>query len=247
MQRDLQRLEREVRRIHTRYQVEVVEAFGLCPWAKEARKSGKVHMHVTFLTEADPAAALALIDECMRDAQVEVGMLIWPLLPATPRQLAHSLAAVRAADEARTPRGELKFALADFHPNAPADLTDAEKLVPFLRRAPDPMFQIVRTDVLARVRGPEPHGTSYVDPERIASLSLGELSKTTESVAARVAQHNLRTAQRVGIETIARTFDSIAEDRAASYAACGFEPPTHAHIPDTRSFAVGNNSENPET
>ena len=247
MLHDLQRLEQEVRRIHTRYQVEVVEALGLCPWAKEARKGGKVHMHVTFMTVADPQLGLALMDDCMQDPQTEIGMLICPLWPATRKQHAHFVAAMRAADEARTPRGELRYALADFHPHAPADLTDPEKLVPFLRRAPDPMVQIVRTDVLARVRGAESHGTSYVDPEQIASLTLGELSKTPACVAARVAQQNLRTAQRVGIESIARVFDSIAADRATSYAACGVEAPTHPHILDTSSFASRNTIEKPGT
>jgi hypothetical protein len=247
MQQDFQRLEREVQRVHTRYQIEVVEAFGLCPWAKEARKSGRVHMHVTFTTVASPEAALALIDTCMQAPQVEVSMLIWPLLPVSRRQFAHFVAAVRAADEARSERGQQRFALADFHPNAPADLTDPAKLVPFLRRAPDPLIQIVRTDVLARVRGDEPHGTSYVDPERIAQLTLGELAPPAASVAARVAQQNLRTAQRVGFETLTRVFDTIQADRAESYAACGVDAPTHAHIPDTSSAVTCNNPEKPLT
>lgn len=243
MQQDFQRLEREVQRVHTRYQTEVVEAFGLCPWAKEARKSGRVHMHVTFTTTAEPEAALALIDACMREPQIEVGMLIWPLLPLSRLQFAHFVAAVRAADEARTPRGAQRIALADFHPNAPAELTDPAKLVPFLRRAPDPMIQIVRTDVLARVRGDEPQGTSYVDPERIAQLTLGELAPASPSVAARVAQQNLRTTQRVGFETLSRIFDDIQVDRCDSYRACGVEVPTHAHILDTPSSVSGNNPE----
>lgn len=247
MQPDLQRLEREVRRVHTRYQSEVVEAFGLCPWAKEARKSGRVHMHVSFLTEPDPEATLALIDSCMQASSTEIGILVWPLLPVSRRQHAHFVAAVRAADEARTPRGQQRIALAEFHPNAPADLTDPARLVPFLRRAPDPMIQIVRTDVLARVRADETHGTSYVDPERLASLSLGELTKPEPSVAARVAEQNLKTARRVGIETLMRLFDNILADRAESYARCGVEAPTHAHILDTSYFAACNIAEKPET
>ena len=243
MQQDFQRLEREVQRVHTRYQTEVVEAFGLCPWAKEARKSGRVHMHVTFMTAATPEAALPLIDACMQAPEAEVGMLIWPLLPLSRRQFAHFVAAVRSADEARHVRGQQRFALADFHPNAALDLTDADKLVPFLRRAPDPLIQIVRTDVLARVRGTEPSGTSYVDPEHIAQLTLAELAPPALSVAARVAQQNLRTAQRVGLETLTHIFDTIQADRTASYLACGFEAPTHAHILDTSSSAACNNRE----
>jgi hypothetical protein len=245
MEPDMQRLEREVRRIHTRYQVEVVEAFGFCPWAKEARKSGRVHMHVTFLTEPDPASALALIDETMREAATEIGILIFPLMGLTHKQHAHFVAALRAADEARLPRGQQSFALADFNTNAAADLTQPARLVPFLRRAPDPMIQIVRTDVLARVRGPEPQGTSYVDPALIAGISLAQLAEPEPSVAARVAQQNLRTTQRVGIESIVRVFDSIFADRDASYARCGVRAPTHAHILDTPNFAAGNNSEKP--
>src|ERR1700754_5064902 len=68
---DWQRLEREVRRVHERYQVEVVEALALCPWAKQARSDGRVRLGVSFMAEPDPALADAAIEQVM-SSDIEV-------------------------------------------------------------------------------------------------------------------------------------------------------------------------------
>lgn len=226
MQPDSQRLVHEVQRIHTRYHCEVVEAFALCPWAKEARSGGRVHMNVTFTTRADPHAALAAIDQSMSDPAIEIGMLIFPRLALDRLAFAHFVADIRALDEARSGRGEQRVALAEFHPNAPADVTTPERLVPFLRRAPDPMIQSVRTGTLERVRGEEGHGTRFVDPAAIDLMSLanGPASCTPSSLAARVAQHNARSIERIGIARLEAIIDDILADRNSSYRALGIDP-----------------------
>jgi hypothetical protein len=222
MEPDWQRLTLEVQRIHTRYHCEVVEAFALCPWAKEARSGGRVHMNVTFTTRADPRAALAAIDQSMSDAAVEIGMLIFPRLALDRLAFAHFVADVRALDEARSGRGEQRVALADFHPNAPADVTTPARLVPFLRRAPDPMIQSVRTETLARVRGEEGHGTRFVDPAAIDLMSL-VTRPAQSSLAARVAEHNARSIERIGITRLETVIDDILADRIRSYRALGID------------------------
>jgi hypothetical protein len=225
MQPDSQRLVHEVQRVHTRYHCEVVEAFALCPWAKEARSGGRVHMNVTFMTRADPHAALAAIDQSMSDPAIEIGMLIFPRLALDRLAFAHFVADVRALDEARSGRGEQRVALADFHPNAPADVTTPERLVPFLRRAPDPMIQSVRTGTLERVRGEETHGTRFVDLAAIDLMSLATADQTTpSSLAARVAQHNARSVERIGIAKLKAVIDDILADRNSSYRALGIDP-----------------------
>jgi hypothetical protein len=232
MQVDWHRLAREVVRVHTRYQREVVETFSFCPWAKQARAHGHIHMHVAFMRSPNVSAALAALNYMMRDAQTQVGMLILPALALSRLPFAHFVAEVRALHEAQTPRGEQAFAMADFHPGASVRHLTAETLVPFLRRAPDPLIQCVRTEVLSRVRGTEDHGTSYIDPARLcAALNFAVQPLTaapTAPLAARLAEHNLQTVVRVGIPEIDRVFDAIALDRTSSYAALGFLPPDHA-------------------
>jgi hypothetical protein len=252
MKVDWPRFISEAKRVHLRYLVEVVEAFGLCPWAKDARTKGRINMHVTLVTATDPSVLLAQVDACMQAPETEIGMLICPLLSVTPKQLRHVSAAILAAEEHRRARGAQRFAIADFHPIAAFDLTTPDRLVPFLRRAPDPMLQIVRTDVLARVRRSEDHGTSYFDPSMLSELSL-ERAPSNVSLAERVAHTNARTLQEIGAAKLEAILDDIHADRNRSYAQLGFghEPHTHAYISDTAcetaSDCTGNRDEKPES
>jgi len=182
-------------------------------------------------------------------------MLICPLLSHTSaKTFRHLSAAVRAADEARRPRGEQQIAIADFHPIAAVDLTTPERLVPYLRRAPDPMLQIVRTDVLARVRRSQAHGTAYVDPAQLASLVLDQLSPQTPALAERVAQANLHAVQSCGVDKLEAVLSDIHADRTRAYAALGVPAPTPAHnahmgdaAQETAFVSASNSDEKPES
>lgn len=237
MQGDWQRRAREVERIQTRYQTEVIEQFSFCPWAREAREQGRVQLLVSFMRAPDVAETLPLLDAVMQQASTDVGMLIFPLLPLSRLPFAHFVADVRRADDLRSRRGQLRFALADFHPDAPYDDRSPDTLVPFLRRSPDPLIQVVRTEVLAHVRGPVAHGTSYVDPAQVAAFALGAVPSATPPLAARVAEHNFRTLRRVGSAEIERIFGAISADRKASYAALDMAAPTHAYNDDPCGLA----------
>jgi hypothetical protein len=196
---------------------------------------------------------LGEVDACMQASTTEIGMLICPLLAVSAKNFRHLSAAVRAAEEARRPRGEQHIAIADFHPIAAADLTTPERLVPFLRRSPDPMLQIVRADALARVRRSQDHGTAYVDPAQLASLALAQLSlqPPSPSLAERVAQSNLRTLQQGGVDELEAILRDIHADRNRAYAAVGAEAPTHAPIcntaHETTVASAGNRDEKPES
>jgi hypothetical protein len=246
MEPDWQRLTREAERVHTRYQREVVEAFGLCPWAKAARSGVHVHMRIAFMTHADPREALLQIDAIMLDPAIEIGMLICPLLDLDSLAFEHFVAEVRALDAARSPRGTQRIALANFHPKAAADLTTPERLVPFLRRAPDPMIQAVRTEVLERVRGGEVQGTRFIDPTML-DLSALAAAGPELPLAARVAQQNARHVRRIGIEQLEAVISDILEDRQRSYGATGVNAPTLAHIGDATFVAQSNKLEKTET
>ncbi len=72
------------------------------------------------------------------------------------------------ADEARRLR---PFAMAEFHPDAPAVLAPAGAFTSFVRRTPDPTLQLVRQSALARVRrGSGNSGSNYFDPSMVERL-----------------------------------------------------------------------------
>jgi hypothetical protein len=221
---DWQRLRHEVERVHRRYQIEVVEALLLCPWAKEARDGGRVHMCVSFIDRPDAKAALQAVDEAMANPRSEVGIVVFPALPLERVAFQHFAAELRGLDAARAERGASRIALADFHPIATADTSSPERLVPFLRRAPDPMLQVVRTSALEAVRLSDDQGTRFVDPSQ-HDLAAILSAPATPSLAARVARNNARTLAQVGVAQVQTLFDNILTDRNSSYAALGLTLP----------------------
>ena len=134
----------EALRVYRRYAIEIVEAFGLCPWAERARKTGRVAERVLLQRDSTAATALDCVADLAADPNVDIGLLIFPRLTLDPLAFEHFTALVRDKDAERRPLGGIVFAMAAFHPGAEADLSDAERLIPFLRRTPDPTIQLVR-------------------------------------------------------------------------------------------------------
>ncbi len=101
---------------------------------------------------------------------------------------------------------------AAFHPDAEPDTDEPERLIPFLRRTPDPTIQLVRASVLDRVRAGTPQGTQFVD--------VSDLDANLEyavPLRERIARVNLATAERMGVAELKRRMDAIVEDRHATY------------------------------
>lgn len=197
----------EVRRILDRYLVEVVERYELCPWARPARLGGEVAVGILWGTPACDAwisAARSLLAE----PATRVAMVVAPELaiaPAALRALRDELAA------------ELTDAgIADFHPDAGLDLGSPARLVPFLRRSPDPLLQLVPLALLDSVRGAPP----VADRTQQAQILGGLAAAPRGDVADRIAVTNHATVA-AHHAAIAATLDDIAADRAAAYARVG--------------------------
>jgi hypothetical protein len=208
---------REATRLHTRYSLEVVEACGFCPWALKARLEDRVR--VAVLLEDDDALvdlSLAVIDSWAAEKDVEVGFLIYPRLPLPRVDFDRFTARVRSADTERYGLGEAPFAAAAFHPQAEPDVRHPERLIPFLRRTPDPCIQIVRTASLARVRGRAPDGTTFIDLAHF-DPNLGE--DVSPPLRERIARANFETVQRLGLDEVRGRLDAIRRDRETTYAA----------------------------
>jgi hypothetical protein len=189
----------EVRRILDRYLVEVVEAYDLCPWAKSARLAGEIAVEILAgtPTHADWLAA------CRR-AKGRVAMVVAPELAIDRAAFAELRDRIAA---------ELHdMGIADFHPDAPLDLASPARLVPFIRRSPDPMLQLVSLEILRTVRA-----TPLASLTEQAQILTGN-AKPTEDVAARIARVNHATLSQHAAR-IAEILDDIARDRATAYSA----------------------------
>lgn len=216
----LEALEREAIRIYRRYSTEVVEALGICPWAQKARRDGRVRERVMLEPVFDLRAAVEATRSMGADPQVAIGLLIFPRLVVDRVGFERLVAQLREAYGASSGQAEVELALAAFHPEASADTGSPDRLVPFLRRSPDPTVQLVRRSVLAEVRRNHGHGTGFVDPSMLDLRALLD-GPARLPLHERVAQANLETVRRIGVDHVESILEDIRRDRDASYAALG--------------------------
>jgi hypothetical protein len=211
------RWKREAIRLHRRYQTEIVEAYRLCPWAERALLDGRVREAVILQESGDVVApSLAAIDSWVDDADVDVAFAIYPRL-VLGRQAFHDFAArLRDAETARHDLGTIPFVFAAFHPEADPDTGDPERLIPFLRRTPDPTLQFLRASALDGIRAGASQGTQFLD---MASLEAVLSGTAQPPLRERVARANLATAERCGIAALRRHLDDIRRDRDETYRA----------------------------
>jgi len=216
-------LRNEALRVYRRYAVEVVEAFTLCPWAAAARRDGHVSEHVILSeNQANPQQSLELLQRLEGERQTEIALFIYPDLELDRLGFEGFARTLREQDAARWEVGEIPFAMAAFHPEARADLKEPERLIPFLRRTPDPTIQVVRRASLDRVRGNAQEGTSFFDLADLGTLPLPQ--KEPISLRQRIARANLDAAIEVGVETLETLFQDIRRDRDESYAGLRHAP-----------------------
>ena len=196
-----------VRRVLDRYLVEIVEAYELCPWARAARAGGELAVAVVWQQPAlDEWVAAA--ERLLAAPRTRVAMIVAPEWSGSPAELR----ALRDRVAARVATA----GVADFFPEAAFDLATPARLVPFLRRSPDPLLQLVPLALLDGVRAAPP------PPDLAAQARMlgGAGAAPHVAVADRIAAANhARVA--ADPEAIAARFAAIAEDRARSYARAG--------------------------
>lgn len=208
---------REATRLYERYAVEVVEGFGLCPWAARARSEGRVRVSI-LPRGLEPEGGLAALDEIAADPGLDIGLLVYPRAAVTRAELERFVAELRELDTKRAHGASVPMAMAPFHPEATPDTTAAHRLIPFLRRTPDPTIQLVRCSTLSAVREGTSHGTGYLDPSRVDLAAL-LATPTKPPLHERVAVTNLRNAlEDDGLARLTAVIESIHADRAATYA-----------------------------
>lgn len=196
----------EALRRNDRYLREVVEGFNVCPFARGARVSGRAVREVLLVDALDPAPVVDAIERYERGAEsVEIVQLILPRLTAAPRDFEDFVGRVREVRAART--GVPPFALAGFHPDFALDPRNPDTSVPFFRRAPDPMIQLVRLAVIDSLTRNDP-----THAELIERFLRGE-EPPPPPVPARITRDNYQHILRDGGAAIAAIYASIARDR----------------------------------
>jgi len=194
----------EVRRLLDRYLVEVVEAFDLCPWARGARLAGEIAVDVVWGVPA-PEQFAASARALLAAPATRVAMVVAPELAADPAELR----AIRDRVAAMLPTA----GVADFHPAAALDLETPARLVPFLRRSPDPMLQLVPLAILDRVRAAPAVADRPLQAQILGGAAPPPRAETADRIA--LANHGTVSAD---AGAIAARLDEIARDRARSYA-----------------------------
>jgi hypothetical protein len=201
----------ETMRLYRRYEQEIVHAYELCPWAAPVRRDGRLRERVVLQRDTEHLEpSLAAIDTLGSD--VDLALLIYPRIGTDRSTFERFAARVRDAEVARRELGRAPFVFAVFHPDATPYLEEAERHIPFLRRTPDPTIQLLRSSVLERIRGGTSQGTQFADP-----MMLDLLIPQGPSIRERIAQTNLATTHRVGVETMQHSLDAILRDREATH------------------------------
>ena len=197
----------EVRRVLERYLVEVVEAYDLCPWAATARRGGELAIDVLFGTP-DAATVATAAAALLARPETRVAMVVLPELAAPPPVL-------RALREEVATRVSTA-GVAEFHPDHTLDLATPPRAVPFCRRSPDPLLQLVPLAVLDAIRG-APQG---IDRTRQLAMLGGYATAPRAEVSDRIAITNHATLA-AHAAAITATLAAIAADRAEAYARVG--------------------------
>lgn len=216
-------LSKEALRLFRRYQLEIVEGLKLCPWAERTRTERRLGERVVHTAAPDEEAALAAVSALAEEPRVEIGIVLFPRLGLAAPEFERFVSRLGALDAARRPLGTTPFAMAAFHPDAMADTSDAERLIPFLRRTPDPTIQLVRQGALERVRDGFNEGTQFIDITVLATLDLTR--DDTLPLRERIARANLRMVKKLGVAEVERRLAAIARDRAETYARLGVLDP----------------------
>lgn len=183
-----------------RFLLEFVEAYKLCPFARRCRETGALERRVLPQADLTFDAPLAALRDLATDAfaHVEVALLLFPGVRCTFTEFERFAVALRDARAREEKRPT--FFVVPFHPESPMDTRDPGRLVSFLRRSPDPTLQLVRAELLDRVRGPDTEDTIFVDPSTIDLANPEPLLARRPSLSTRIAEANFETVQRVGAE-----------------------------------------------
>ena len=182
------------------WQAQLIEAFGICPFARQCREEGRLRRNVLVADDAQlPDALTAAIAELHRQPEhngktSEVALLICPASARNAgdfERLIHQ-SADRAAAQVQAEGVTPAYHVVAFHPQMAWSAASPERLVGFWRRAPHPTVQLVHIATLNHLRGPR-LATKYVDPDDLTAIQALIGQTVSGDLADRIALANWRT------------------------------------------------------
>jgi nitrite reductase/ring-hydroxylating ferredoxin subunit len=198
---------------YDRYLMAFLEEHSLCPFARGGRRRGMTTRvaYVAQSSDAQPLIDIALA--AAPDAAKAVVALILPAIDVEPEAWRLFAVGITNAVNAVHAGGPV-YSVAALHPDHPYSAQSPLALVPLFRRAPDPTMQLVRLDALEAVYEGRSGKDVYVPPELIPEV----LSRPAPpSMFDRIAETNMKMAQRLGIGRLERDLRVIHEETRRNY------------------------------
>jgi hypothetical protein len=192
---DATAIERAARGLLDRYLVEIVERFELCPWARPVRERGELRVEILIAPAQEASDVI--------DPRAVLGMVVLAASSITNSELV----------ELRDAGMRREVAIAHFHPEGIGDLVTPARLVPCLRRSPDPMLQIVHWSALESARRAPPPPDRATQAQWLAGLGTPPPPPITDVIE--LANH--RTISAVGLAALEAATDELARARAIAY------------------------------
>lgn len=199
--------EAEVRRLLDRYLVEIVEAYGLCPWARSARTGGEISVGIVWGERPAIDSWVTTARELVARPTTRVAMVLAPELKLTPNEL--------RSDREQVGRKLDTCGVADFHPDVELDAATASRSVPFVRRSPDPLMQFVPLSILDVIR----RQTAVTLSDQLKALG-GIAYNNPDDIGDEILAKNYATVLASRAE-MTRLLNDIAADRRRSYPGVG--------------------------
>jgi hypothetical protein len=161
----------EALRLNARYVEEAVIGWDLCPWAARAWQDGQVVQRVFADAAHDAAPVAAFIDDLVAKPDAAIGLAIFPRVACTIG------AWEKFTEQVRRARTGAPFLIAAFHPDyqAAEGALDAARLVPLIRRTPDPTLQLVRAPLIERLGNDVSAGVGRANLATVTTRGLGAL------------------------------------------------------------------------
>ena len=228
-------LRTEGERLLMRYLQEIVEPFSFCPWAKATR--GRDELWVEIAVSTALATLAAQLGQFVRASEpvvetaegtapigrgrpvATIGMIVFAASNMSSKKLLEVRDLLLAHAGVQEKLGAWPgLVIADFHPAAAEpDLRSPSRLLPFVRRSPDPMLQVARrTTIEAVSRG----GAIMIEPSAQLAALIGHKTLIGQSTADEIASRNFET-MRAQAHEVQAISDAIARDRAETYARLG--------------------------
>jgi nitrite reductase/ring-hydroxylating ferredoxin subunit len=211
-------LEQAALESNDRYLETFLEPSSFCPFSRGGRAREQTRRFVHYADTAELQPFLDLLVEAASDPSKVVIQVIVPLVEVSPEAWSRFCHAVTAVGNellrAQQKQGKDTFAIAPLHPELPYSTVNPFAMIPLFRRTPDPTIQWVRLDALEQLYEGRTGDTEYVDADDLATL----LSRPKRSALfERIAESNLKMAERLGVAAIERTLRELSRSAHARY------------------------------